>query len=74
MAKHLLLSISLLVLASGCAVTQVQPQLQPAVATGVVSNDRSDLAYMAAVERAARAANVQVVWINPPQRRAPQTP
>jgi hypothetical protein len=70
MAKRLLLSISLLVLASGCASTQVQP----AVATGVVSNDRSDLAYMAAVERAARAANVQVVWINPPQRRAPQTP
>jgi hypothetical protein len=68
MAKRLLLSISLLALASGCASTQVQPQLQPAA-----GGERSDLAYMAAVERAARAANVQVVWINPPQRRSAQT-
>ncbi|MGL4575557.1 MAG: hypothetical protein ACRCV9_12315 [Burkholderiaceae bacterium] len=64
MTKRLLLSISLLALASGCALTQVQPQLQSGA-----SSERSDLAYMAAVERAARSANVQVVWINPPPPR-----
>jgi hypothetical protein len=63
--SRLLLPISLLLLAAGCASTGMQD----------VAQDRADTQYMAAVERAARAVNVQVVWINPPQRRAAtQTP
>jgi hypothetical protein len=55
--SRVLLSFSLLALLIGCA------SLQPEGA----SYDRTDHQYMGKIERAARAANVQVVWINPPR-------
>lgn len=59
MKERVVLSISLAALASGCASIGMQE----------TSFDRTDRTYIDHVERAARAANVQIVWINPPQAR-----
>jgi hypothetical protein len=59
MKTRVVLSFSLAALVCGCASTGTQE----------ASLDRTDRAYVDRVERAARGANVQIVWINPPQAR-----
>jgi hypothetical protein len=60
MKTRVLAALSVLALGNGCALTTPEQ----------ASFDRTDRAYKDRVERAARATNVQVKWINPPRAKA----
>jgi len=57
-------------LAAGCTQLRVGPAGVPNFAPDDV---RIDQAYVGRTERVARASGVDVVWINPPSKRASQS-
>lgn len=54
----------------GCAAAPTAPSTTPSPATGAAPDDTTvDVAKVAAIERAAMAQGVKVIWVNKPQRR-----
>ena len=54
---------------AGCAGTQSMTQTSPAPGPVVTVTDRTDTAYVGAVEAVARQRGVRVVWVHPPLKR-----
>jgi hypothetical protein len=63
-------AVSLSAMLSACAGTQQMTSTNPPPAEPLVESEMTrDQLYVAYVERVARRRGIQVMWVNPPQKR-----